>query len=98
MEANHPHLSTQKTLYVEISRARDRAELVTDDKTALRERLEAVTGERIAALEAVEPDRENGRAARLETVRLPDRRSGVSMSKENGRTPEPKGIDRDLSL
>ena len=25
MEANHPHLTTQKTLYVEISRARDRA-------------------------------------------------------------------------
>ena len=51
MEANHPNLTTQKTLYVEISRARDRAELVTDDKAALKERLEAVTGERIAALE-----------------------------------------------
>ena len=36
MEANHPNLTTQKTLYVEISRARDRAELVTDDKAALR--------------------------------------------------------------
>ena len=55
MEANHPHLTTQKTLYVEISRARDRAELVTDNRDALRERLEAVTGERISALEAVEP-------------------------------------------
>ena len=49
------HLTTQKTLYVEISRARDRAELVTDDRDALRERLEAVTGERNSALEAVEP-------------------------------------------
>ena len=48
-------MTTQKTLYVEISRARDRAELVTDDRNALRERLEAATGERIAALEAVEP-------------------------------------------
>ena len=56
MEANHPHLTTQKTLYVEISRARYSAELVTDDRNALRERLEAVTGERIAALEAVEPE------------------------------------------
>ena len=37
MEANHPNLMTQKTLYVKISRARDRAELVTDDKAALRE-------------------------------------------------------------
>ena len=32
MEANHPHLTTQKSFYVEISRARERAELVTDDK------------------------------------------------------------------
>ena len=42
-----------KMLYVEISRARDRAELVTDDKQALREQLQALTGERIAALEAI---------------------------------------------
>ena len=53
MEANHLHLTTQKTLYVEISRARDRAELATDDRGALRERLEAATGERIAALESI---------------------------------------------
>ena len=52
MEANHPDLTNQKTLYVEISRARDRAELVTDDVKTLCERLEAATGERIAALEA----------------------------------------------
>ena len=56
MEANHPNLTNQKTLYVEISRARDRAELVTDDAKALRERLEAATGERIAALEALGPE------------------------------------------
>ena len=37
-EANHPHLTTQKSFYVEISRARDRADLVTDDARALRER------------------------------------------------------------
>ena len=53
MEANHPHLTTAKSFYVEISRARDRAELVTDDAGALRERLEAVTGERISALEGI---------------------------------------------
>ena len=58
MEANHPHLTTQKTLYVEISRARERAELVTDDRDTLRERLEAATGERIAALESIEPEAE----------------------------------------
>ena len=64
MEANHPHLTTAKSFYVEISRARDGAELVTDDAQALRERLEAVTGERISALEgigeSVGPARERG--------------------------------------
>ena len=53
MEANHPHLTTQKSFYVEISRARYRAELVTDDAGALRERLEAATGERVSALEGI---------------------------------------------
>ena len=60
MEANHPHLTTQKSFYVEISRARYRAELVTDDAVRLRERLEATTGERIAALEAVVPRERSG--------------------------------------
>ena len=53
MEARHPHLTTQKSFYVEISRARDRAELVTDNIRALRQQLEKATGERIAALEAI---------------------------------------------
>ena len=55
MEADHPHLTTQKSFYVEISRARDRAELVTDDAQRLRERLETATGERISALEGIAP-------------------------------------------
>ena len=38
---------------MEISRAYDRGDLVTDDRAALREQLEAVTGERIAALEGI---------------------------------------------
>ena len=53
MEANHPHLTTQRTFYVAISRARDRAELVTDDAAVLSQHLEQATGERIAALDAV---------------------------------------------
>ena len=61
MEANHPHLTTQKSFYVEISRARDRAELVTDDALRLRERLEATTGERISALEAIAPRQREAR-------------------------------------
>ena len=53
MEAKHPKLSTQKSFYVEISRARHNAELVTDDAKALRETLEAATGERVSALEGI---------------------------------------------
>ena len=45
------------------SAARDRAELVTDDKAALRGELEAVTVERIAALEAAEPEHAKRREA-----------------------------------
>ena len=62
MEANHPKLTTQESFYVEISRARDRAELVTDDAAALMGQLEAVTGERTSALEgigeSVQPEQE----------------------------------------
>ena len=53
MEARHPMLSTQKSFYVEISRARHKAELVTDDAKALRETLETATGERVSALEGI---------------------------------------------
>ena len=53
MEVTHPNVTTQKSFHVEISRARDRAELVTDDATALQEQLEAVTGEHASALEGI---------------------------------------------
>ena len=104
MEANHPNLTNQKTLYVEISRARDRAELVTDDAKALRERLEAATGERIAALEAIgaekagprEAGRDAGRDGALESKGpdTPERVSGPEAEKARA----PKSVDRDLGL
>ena len=65
MEAKHPNLTTQKGFYVEISRARDRAELVTDDAAELSARLQAATGERIAALEGIG---ETGRDAKGKDV------------------------------
>ena len=106
MEANHPNLTTQKTLYVEISRARDKAELVTDDKGALREQLEAATGERIAALEAVEPERAKGRDAGRDEDRSAGREKGASLLQERDRSPGPgmergrgsKSSDRDMAL
>ena len=88
MEANHPHLTTQKTLYVEISRARGRAELVTDDRDALRERLEAATGERISALEAVEPERGKTRETTPDAGR--ERNRGAGESGPRKRIPEPE--------
>ena len=74
MEARHPHLTTQKSFYVEISRARDRAELVTDDAAELRAQLQAVTGERIAALEGIgEMKRDAPEAARIPESRPRER-------------------------
>ena len=90
MEANHPNLTTQQMLYVEISRARDRAELVTDDRDALREQLEAVTGERIAALEAVGTERTATPEARSHLGRNGSRDSGASKSSEKHQAPEPE--------
>ncbi len=101
MEANHPNLTTQKTLYVEISRARDRAELVTDDKAALREQLEVVTGERITALEAIGEDKAKARELSEESGREVAKGSETA-ERTSGREPEkalePKSVDRGLGL
>ncbi|MDE0030320.1 MAG: conjugative relaxase [Deltaproteobacteria bacterium] len=109
MEANHPRLTTAKSFYVEISRARDRAELVTDDARALRERLEAVTGERISALEGigevVRPERERDGRATLDRER-PDPRTAAPPPPEKeldggpsqGKTPEPEPPVRDKRI
>ena len=100
IEANHPNLTNQKMLYVEISRARDRAELVTDDKAALREQLQALTGERIAALEAVG----DGKAKAPEAAKAGGMDAEIGGERSSGRTaelektPAPKSIDRDLGL
>ena len=89
MEANHPHLTTQKSFYVEISRARERAELVTDDAERLRERLEAATGERISALEAIgskaqEKPAKAAEPAELEPRPAPDRAMDRHAGRERG--------------
>ena len=100
IEANHPNLTTQKMLYVEISRARDRAELVTDDKAALKEQLEALTGERIAALEAVGEEKskapEAAKAGSMDAEIGGERSAGRIAEAE--KLPEPKSVDRDFGL
>ena len=96
MEANHPHLTTQKTLYVEISRARDRAELVTDDRNALRERLEASTGERIAALEAVEHEPAETREPRSKAARGRDGAAPGAQERVTEKTNKPREIKMEM--
>ena len=102
MEARHPHLTTQKSFYVEISRARDRAELVTDDAAELRAQLQAITGERVAALEGI------GEMGHEKPVagRTPERSAEMAreLGPSTGRTVEPeksrglKSVDRDFAL
>ena len=96
MEANHPNLTTAKAFYVEISRARDRAELVTDDAQALKERLEAVTGERISALEGIgesvcpERGREHGKDGKASPDReREDRERAAPSPPDREIEPEP---------
>ena len=105
MEASHPHLTTQKSFYVEISRARHRAELVTDDAGALRERLEAATGERVSALEGI--CAETRKSAVWDKTSARDREAVLESSVDEldepqairpSSEPEPKQIGHDLYL
>ena len=52
MASGNRALVNQKALYVDISRARFRAELITDDGRKLADQLERASGERISALDA----------------------------------------------
>ncbi len=108
MEARHPHLTTQKSFYVEVSRARDRAELVTEDAAELRAQLQAATGERIAALEGIgemkreapdkgaETARRDGRQRERETGTGTGEGAGKAREgmKTPAKTPEPPVRDR----
>ena len=94
-----PHLTTQKSFYVEISRARDRAELVTAAAAELRAQLQAATGERVAALNVVEGEK----AKRVVGIR-DGRKQGETRTRDGGRSAEiekahaPRVVDRDLGL
>ena len=49
----NPDLTNQRAFYLAISRARDGAELVTDDAWKLSDQRPRATGERVAALDGV---------------------------------------------
>jgi hypothetical protein len=112
MPADHPNLTTQQAFYVAISRARDRAELITDDAWKLADQLERATGERVAALDGValqaahetafgvgnRPERGPGHAPEA-TER--GHEAGHEVPWEYGRGPDPRyesGRDRDGNL
>ena len=97
MEARHPHLTTQKAFYVEISRACDRAELVTDDAKEPRAQLQAVTGNRIAALEGIGETAARDRAvdAARPDGKSPDDGRGSDAAKEvDGEVSREKALER----
>ena len=112
MPAEHPQLTTQQAFYVAISRARDRAELVTDDAWKLADQLEKATGERIAALDGValqaahETVFGGGNGAQREPGRAPKatergHETGREALSEDGRGPGTRyetGRERDGNL
>ena len=71
---------------------------MTDDRAALREQLEAATGERIATLEAIKPERAKGREAGLDEGRSAGPEAGSSASRESEPTLDPEITDRGLGL
>ena len=97
-----PYRTTQKSFYVEISRARDRAELVTDDAAGLRAQLQAVTGERIAALEGIgEKAPRKAADAGATAERSADlRKAPAPAGERKGPSPavQKKSVDRDFAL
>ena len=67
MPTGNPDLTNQRAFYVAISRARDGAELVTDDAWKLSDQLERATGERVAALDGAAMEAAHETAFGLET-------------------------------
>jgi conjugative relaxase-like TrwC/TraI family protein len=53
LDSTHQELTNQKTFYVEISRARESATLITDDLTRLADTLDFNTGEQMTGLESI---------------------------------------------
>ena len=53
LDANQGAIAGQAAFYVELTRARDNAVLLTDDRDGLVEALETATGEELSALEAI---------------------------------------------
>ena len=82
LDATHAELTNEKTFYVEVSRARDRAVIITDDRKQLAETLLQNSGEALSALQGIgdEPVSERG----LQTeAQLAD---AISVARDEGAT------------
>lgn len=55
LDSSHAELTTQKTFYVEVSRARDKIVLITDNSEQLAETLSWNTGDRLSGLAGKRP-------------------------------------------
>ena len=85
LDASHQELTNEKTFYVEISRARDRAIIVTDDRMQLAETLAANSGEAVSALQGIgaEPMTTRGMATEAQMAdTIQSARDDSSMSLE----------------
>ena len=107
MRPSHPHFTTQKKFCVEISRAGDRVELVTDDAGRPPEQRELATGERISGMERIEGMGQNASAMRIGVMeatggKTPDQRNELAkQAKLDGKTKigrEMGSSEMDLSL
>ena len=78
LDSGHGLLANQQTFYVEISRARDEAIIVTDNREQLAETLEENTGEVLTALEAVGESLDEDEIAR----RVPEKESAAELGVE----------------
>ena len=90
LDSAHEDLTNQKTFYVEISRARESAILITDNVEQLAASLEHNTGERMTALEGIAEEPEAGRIteARLEAA-IEDARVDIGLSLDEFEAPRP---------
>ncbi|MDE0615949.1 MAG: AAA family ATPase, partial [Rhodospirillaceae bacterium] len=105
MPAGNPKLTDQRAFYVAISRARDAAQLVTDDAHKLADQLQRATGERLAALDATakqaaweavfgrDRERERGGAHLTRAPDAMDRGAEVARDGQDGQVRE-RQLDR----
>ena len=99
LDSGHGLLSNQQTFYVQLSRARENAVVLTDNREQLVETLEANTGERLTALEAIGEAVERKPPRRRESCRRrpPHSLSGSRRSASGRRRPRPRARRRSWS-